>query len=346
MFTDTLHCRLARPSDAPLISAGIAACYGDSYVDPAFLQPSWVAGALARGHLHYALAFEGQRLVGQIAVEDQSPADLAPGVERLGEHCRAVVQPSHRRRRLMERLSRKLFASPAVRERYSLLSGRSLTNHLFTQRYNRSAGFSPLGLLLGLWPASMRQAGIPAPGQAVSCLLVGLPLGRLQPRELTLRGADFEFARHVLESLGVPAERSSRREALSAGFGGGWRLCQTRHPLTGLEHWRFAEGGAEALPEAGAVELARSEGQRLIWADVPSEAPGAPALAAHLRALGFRQGGYLPLGGLAGKDVLRLQLRLERAPFDPQVPQLLPNARWIADAVLAEQGTEAELVPC
>lgn len=322
-----LHSRLATSADAPAMQELVRACYGATY--PELRDGAQgLAGRLAGGTAGYAIATDlAGGIVGQVALERRGPG--------LWEHGRAVVAPAHRSRGLLATLSRHLFEDFAPRHGVRFVFGRSVTNHLRTQRYNLAAGFSPLGLLLGVWEPALRVAGVPAATQPISALLVGLWLDPIRrPRRLALRGGDLERAEAVLGSFGVESERVAprrRRGPLRARRedGQGGRLV----------HLRLTDD--PAAPTLDDRDLLERPG--VSWADVPAEARDAAARLEALRAHGFTWGAYLPHGGALGEDVVRLQRYDDPRPLLLEEIQVVEPARALRDAVHAE-ALEAALV--
>ncbi|MGE0709802.1 MAG: GNAT family N-acetyltransferase [Planctomycetota bacterium] len=315
--------RLAGPSDAGRIVETILRCYGETYVEFEALDVPRLRHRLLRRETTYALAEEGGRIVGQVALERLNPGLFA--------HCRAVVDLEHRGRGLMSAMSAPLLDGVARELDAKLILGSSVTHHVLTQRYNLGAGFQPLGLLLGIYPG-IRALGVPAAEQAVSGVQMGLRrCFRWSTREVALPRHHAARASKVLAALGIPCRRPRRRARVTAPLG----LEVERHLPSGRAQLRFSAAGRERTAPARALEQELARGAQVLWADVPLAHPNAPALVLELEGLGLGYGAVVPLAGLAGEDVLRLQ-RCER-PVSRDSIQVLPELEGLRDDVLAER---------
>jgi hypothetical protein len=315
--------RLATPQDAPRISDLVRRCYGETYPDPWVLDPAQVGRRLEARQIVYALAEEGGRHVAQCALWPH-----APGLHECGK---AVVDLEQRGRGLVAGLSSRLVDGWAPAHGVKVVIGRAVTNHLRMQDYSLGAGYTPLGLLLGLLPNTFAVAGVAPSSHPVSILLVGR---RIDPaprrRRLTLLGPDLALALRALSDLGIGAgraRRSRRRPALGL-------TLERAEPVHQL-HLRFGAGQPWQTLAHDLVEQEAALGTRLIWADVPAEHPQAPWLVDHLRRLGFGLGAYVPHGGRRGEDVTRLQCYLD-TPIPADGMLLRSEAHGLRDEVLAD----------
>lgn len=309
-----LELRLASPNDAEAIIAAVRNCYGSSYLQPAALSAPRLAGDLASGELVYALATIGDQVVGQVALERVH-------AQGLYHHCRAVVAPEWRGRDLLRSLSALLLGEDSLPKDACLVLGTSVTSHFYTQRYNLRAGFSPLGLLLGLHP-NQTLAGLPATKQAGSAVLMALPtVSDWRPRALALEGPAQVLATQVCRRLGIPlvpqdavSEPSLPSGALWAhwreGPGGLWHLSYCHEPKT------FGGPPAEAPLE---------------WVDVPAEHASSQALLERWEGAGLSVAAYVPLGGAEGEDVVRLQRC--RRPLSLEAIEVMEELRPLRDWV-------------
>lgn len=302
-----------------MIISLIKSCFGSSYTLTAVLDEALMRRELADGTLTYALAearVDGEWTnVGQVALLREAAG--------LYEHCRAVVDVRFRGLGLMERMSRLLLNAGACPRDGQLALGFSVTNHLHTQRYNESAGFFPLGVLLGRFPNLTVRGVEDFKPQNVSAVLTGLPLTqRSRRRCLQIRGRDQRRAERILDSLGIPIGAAPRRRSNRLGW------VQGRED-GGLRHYTFgAHGSTRNIPDP-------PESDRIQWADVPVEHPEAPRVVDRLRDAGFGFGAYVPLAGQHGADVMRLQ-----RCFDTNLAELqvIPSNAWMLEDVLEDCG--------
>lgn len=318
-----LALRLAEPRDAARIVALIRECYAGTYADPSGLDVAELSRRLTRRETIYSLAEAGGRLVGQVALERRAPG--------LYMHCRAVVAEDWRGQRLLERLSVPLLGPVARELGAQLVLGQSITQHVFTQRYNLGAGFVPLGLLLGLYPGS-RPRGIDASEEAASVVLMGLPLAAAwEPRFPQLPAGELGAqARATYRALGITT--------LSARRGPAARLEVEVLRAGDHTHLRLVEGRRE-----GSLDLVERllEPAALAWIDVPLASGAAPAWLERLEGLGFVFGALVPLAGARGEDVLRMQRCLR--PVTREGVRVLDELRPLRDRTLSAAREAARL---
>jgi hypothetical protein len=182
---------------------------------------------------------------------------------------------------------------------------------------------TPLGLALGIYPASVRARGVPAQRQDISTVLFGLRVGTApRRRRVALSGADAAHAGAVLTGLGIPHGGAARPAPAPA-----WTLDEV--PAIGLCHLRLTERG-EDLDDL----LPRCAEARVLWADVPAEHPQADELAASLRERGLGLAAYVPLAAPRGRDALRLQRWQGEGALDPSEVQVLPELAALRDEVV------------
>ncbi|MCO5167774.1 MAG: hypothetical protein M9894_15610 [Planctomycetes bacterium] len=322
--------RLAGPDDAPALLDLVRRAYVGSYPELRGGEAA-LADAIERREAAYALALDpsGEH-AGQVALERRGVA--------LWEHGRAVVHPRWRGLGLLARMSQVLFEAWAPARGVDFVVGRSVTNHVRTQRYNEAAGFVPLGLLLGVWAPTLRVLGLPQAVQPISALLVGKALGSsLSPRPLALEGADRERARAVLDALGAPTRRARprRRAALSAV-----RRVEQGGRLVHVQ--LAAAAGPTHTVDRDLLRREVDQGARVVWVDVPAAHARAAAALAGLRDQGLTWAAYLPNGGAAGEDVVRLQAYLD-TPLAASEVQVVERARPLRDLVLAEAARVMEV---
>lgn len=322
--TGALTTRLANDADAPAIVRLILENYGRSYADPDFVDPARLGRRIAAKEVIFAIATDEQaEVIAQMAVERRPRG--------LYEFGRALVSAEHRQRRLLSELG-ELLVPHLVESGARFFSGRSVTHHLATQRYARSLGFQPLGLLLGVYPGETLPraplADVPPPSSA---LVSGRSTRTQRPRRLALRGDSLDLARELLPRAGLALEaRRSPLDGPALGVGVSVR------PQLGLTQLHVGPRQPGALQDLShAVLEAELGGSRLIWVDVPAEHSRAGDVVEQLEATGFCFGAYLPLGGAAGEDVVRLQ-RYLGPPIDGSTVLVVEEAKRLTQVILEQ----------
>jgi predicted N-acetyltransferase YhbS len=326
MYEKRTRIRAATAADIPSIRKLLLRSYGDTYPYPERLDAAAMRGELESGETTLAVATdEAGEVVGHAALEQRGRAGLF-------EYTRAIVSPEHRGSGLLGRIGDLVLGELAPLRGVRFVSGQVVTSHLFAQRFGKSAGFVTSGLLLGCVPQTMAVAGIERPPQPISELVMLLRVGGSEPpRRLAIRGRDHERAAAVLDALSVahgPALRRDTHLPLGAHF--------ERHRALGVVHLRFAAHAPPRRLQASFVMGLEAAGTRVLWADVPVEHPGAPAVLEQLRELGLGFAAYLPLGGPDGEDVLRYQRYLDPTPLRLSEIQVLDELRPLRDEIYAE----------
>lgn len=322
--------RLAKPEDAELIASMVARCYGTSYTTPEALDRDHLVREMASGQVVWALAFgrDGRHL-GQAALLRHTEAGL-------WECGRAIVEADQRGKGVCNALSDLLVHRVASEVGASFILGHLVTSHRFIQQYSQSRGFVPTGMLLGMAPASLCPRGIARPSQPVSIVIALLrcPV-EVRERELFLAEPELSRALDLLARLGVPARAAApARDPVLPG-------CVVQPlPSFGIARLRFGASSGERRELRELLADAQVCNPRVCWADVPVEHPGAAALIASLRREGFSWGAYIPLGGVDGEDVLRLQRLGPRMNLRADAIHVLDELKPLRDSVLSEVPAE------
>lgn len=297
--------RCFRPSDAPDVARAFYLTYGYDYDLPAVYVP-WrlielnesgryvsivaidAAGAVAG---HYALARDGD--------------------EPIADACGAVVLPAHRGRDLLNRL-RDFAEEEAVKLGLAAYYSEPVTDHPRTQHASESFGAKACGITLGVAPRSFiaRHMQLSTTSQRQSCMLyVKVLQARASrtiyppPRHRAMVEAIYDqLALRVTGGVDAPAaERGAFHTAITRADG-----------IATIDVATIGSQTAELIRQT--VEDVRATNRLgAIYASLPLEDPGAPALCEALESSGFFFSGVGPWM-LGGKDALRLQMPL--TPID------------------------------
>ena len=252
--------------------------------------------SLETGATVYALAEDRGAIVGQVALERINA--------QLWLHSRAVVSLAYRGQGLLRRMSEPLLGEVAASRGAQLVLGSSVTHHTHTQRFNLRAGFSPLGLLLGIYPGIQPAGPDPIP-DVVSGVLMGLPCNSSwETRSTRLPAPLADQVQRRLAALGIsciklPVAGTTQEAPLPA--------LVSRHGPSGRVHLQFCPQGDTDPLSSDWLQAERGGGGRVFWADVPLSLLASHATAQALLALGFTFGAAVPLAGVEGEDVVRLQ---------------------------------------
>ncbi len=299
--------RRFEPDDADGVARAFYLTYGYAYDMSDVYTPKRLVELNESGRYVSIVALtESGDVVGHCALArdngDAAIADLAG----------AVVLPAHRGRDLLNRLIHQAESEAAELDLAAYFS-EPVTDHPLTQRSSESFGMTACGVTLGEAPRRFlaRHMVLAATAQRQSCMLYVKPLRPREERTIYAPPHHRAIVAAIYERLN-----------LSVAFGEG-----VPPSGRGLFHTTMLRGDAIATIEIEAVgaetpQLVRQAAEDLcatrrlgaIYAELPLEDPGTPALCDALERHGFFFSGVGPLM-LNGKDALRLQMPL--TPIDP-----------------------------
>jgi N-acetylglutamate synthase-like GNAT family acetyltransferase len=295
--SDAIEVRAAKSQDAEAIAQLLYENYHLSYVHADFYRPRYLMAALASGELLSTIAVHDGRVIGHHALMP------LPGVSSA-ETGAAVVHSAYRGLGVFGRLA-EYTLDIAIERGLASVFGDAVTIHPFSQRAERSNGYSETALQLGMVPAqtTMRGLGGEAPGRRTATLRAYRPFDR-QPRQVALPAVNRELLESVYANVGLTIEARSQ----PAPFDGEALTVEIDEPRSlGFLRLRRSEGEAGSALK-GAVRHLLAQHVDVAYADVDLMAVGDVNQAtAELNELGFFASG-LVLHGLDGHDYLRLQL--------------------------------------
>jgi hypothetical protein len=276
-------------------------------------------------------------VVGHYALEVSGFGQFGVSTPAIGELGKAVVDPAHRGRGLMERMRRFTEDTAKARGMLALFSEPTMM-HPYSQKANESLGARACAVQLGFFRTEdnrMRAIRSDAQGQRGSLLMYYQPLQApalrrlvLPPRhramlERTYRGCEIPFE-IVPEAALAPVPQNTQLEVrFLAGFD------------MGQIHVRQVGEDAVAALRAARDELVRRAGSPVIFMQLRLDDPGIAAACEAAEHLGFFYSGMCPLHA-DGQDVLQLQY----VEVDMDVGKLAvagPFARELLDYVAAER---------
>lgn len=301
--------RRLTPADAAGVAACVRGVYGDSYIIHTELyHPEEIVALNQSGRLVSVVALDAAgRVVGHYALERPDPEG------RAAESGEAMVLPEHQHHHLLERMRVRL-EEEGQRLGLSGIFGRTVTNHVYSQKAVERFGERPCGVSLGRTPKSFRNMDVDLP-QRMSIIFYFKYLRR--PERLTLHVPDRHRAlcERVYAQLDVPVTFSEPEPLAGRG-----RLDAAYEATLGRASLRARRVGTDT---ADAVAKARAQaaraGAEVVFLDLPLSQPATPAACAAAEAEGFFFCGfgpeYLPEG-----DALRMQWL--GVPIDPSLLQI------------------------
>jgi hypothetical protein len=297
--------RRFQPRDAPGVARAFYLTYGYAYDLSAVYAPAQLIELNASGRYVSIVAVTSD---GDVAGHYALARD---GDEPVADACGAIVLPAHRGRDLLNRL-RDEAEREAIARGFVAYYSEPVTDHPRTQHASESFGAKACGITLGEAPRNFvaRHMELSTTTQRQSCMLYVKPL---QPRYLrTIYPPPHHRAivARVYEQLGLAVRMNDGappggRGAFHTGITRGDGIATIEVESIGME---TAELVRQAVDDVRATCRLGA-----IYASLPMEDPGTPALCDAMESYGFFFSGVGPWMG-HGKDTLRLQMPL--TPID------------------------------
>lgn len=318
------------------IAVAMYRTYGFSYPLDDFYLPDRIRELNRAGLVLSAVAVTaGGEVVGHYALDVQGFGQFGVQAPFTGELGKAVVDPAHRSRGLMERMRRFVEDEARARGMEAVFSEPTMA-HPFSQKANESLGSRPCGVLLGLVAShlmGLKAIDSPSAGQRTSVLYYHQPLGPQARRivhpppvhramlERTYAACDIE-----VDCVNGTIPQAAHTE------------CQAQYvPAIDIGVMAVREVGPDVAVRLreGLRQLVREAGARVIFLSLRLNDPGCPMACESAEQLGFHYAGLSPLFD-EGHDALRLQY--VDVPIDfGKLAVAGPFAREIVDYVQAQR---------
>lgn len=297
------------PEDWSKIARAMYRAYGFTYLADDFYMPSHIEAMNTSGRVVSIVAVaEDGEIVGHYALDHARfmSSDVSEG--QTAELGKAVVDPRHRGRGLMERMR----AMAEARAQSSGLAGvfsEPVTMHPFSQRANLKLGAVPTALNLGMISNALKLKAINANGTEgrQSTFIFFKLLTTPAPRKVfaptvhaDMLGATYEALQ--LDACFVTPDGLTPRPALTE-----LEVHYVAAVDIGVVSVHRIGEDCHGPLKVARDELVRRVGTRVIYLDIPLSDPGCPELVAAAESLGFFYGGLGPFFDAHG-DVLRMQL--------------------------------------
>jgi anti-sigma regulatory factor (Ser/Thr protein kinase) len=313
-------------NEAVQISQLMYRAYGNTYFNPDVYYPERIAAQNTSGALVSVVARDAAGdLAGHCALElNQAGA--------VGEIGRAVVDPTHRGRGLLDRMKDALVAE-GTRLELAGWFGDAVSVHTFTQKSDVKHGGHLACVDLGISPETEAFRGISAQQpQRVSCLLYFHWLREPAARTVFVPKRQQEIIAAIYENLQCPVEFG--RGADPQGHA---TLVVKFEPGAARGSVRVERVGADTVycVRQAKRQLIERSGARVVFVDLPLTDPGTPRVVEDLERLGFGIAGVGPHFAVDG-DLLRLVYVVAPLARDP-IKTFEPFADRLVNYVLAEQ---------
>ena len=289
----------------------IRRCYGESYTEPDFYNPSYLRAELQAHRLLSIGAVVDGRVVGHIGTR------LPVAGEPVADTIVGIVDPDHRGLGLTTRMGSRMVDSYPE---WGIVATRHLATgaHDRTQRLIVASGGVATGVLLGHVPAGTDYRGIDHGfGEArIGVVVYFQAYGRLGFGRLGLLDV-YLPERYVERVVGLYREVDLERRVTSSPYGESLAL--------------------------DATETAFPQHQAVTYADVPIADPRSPALIDGLERNGFCFGALLP--GTAASEVIRMQ-RVRGVSIAPDaIVTASPGGRALLDWIVQEHDRVSGAAP-
>ena len=310
---EAVEVRRLGEDDVPALIACIRRCYGESYPEPDFYEPSHVRSELRARRLLSAGALVDSRVVGHLGLRVPIAGDA------VAETIAGIVDPDYRGIGLMSRMGGQMVA--AYRQ-FGILATRHIATgaHDRTQRNIASSGGVATGVLLGHIPAGTDYRGIEHGfGDArIAAVVYFQAFGRLGALDVHLPAHCIELVADLYKQLELERRVVLRTDPSPAGADSStraWAGSVHHEPRRGISSLRFGSHAGDATrPAIEFVGEVLSQCQAVVYADVPIADRRAPPLLDRLHESGFCFGALLP--GTTASEAIRMQ-RLSGASIAP-----------------------------
>jgi hypothetical protein len=297
--------RRFQPVDAPGVARAFYLTYGYAYdLGAVYVPERLIELNESDRYVSIVAVAENGDVVGHYALSRE-------GEEPIADACGAVVVPAHRGRDLLNRL-RDRAEKEAIALGLAAYYSEPVTDHPRTQHASESFGAKASGITLGEAPRGFiaRHLELSTTTQRQSCMLYVKPLRAREVRTIYPPPHHRAIVAAIYEELGLPVVISDGARPIGRGR---FHEGITRSDAIGtIEIETVGEETPELVRQA-AEDLRATARLGALYASLPLEHPGTPALCEALEAYGFFFSGIGPWM-LGGKDALRLQMPL--TPID------------------------------
>jgi GNAT superfamily N-acetyltransferase len=301
----TYTVRRFQPQDAPGVARAFYQTWGYHYIFPAVYVPHRLTELNAsNAYISIVATAQDGEIVGHYAL---SPVPGAP----IADGCAAIVVPAHRGRGLLERMRAEMEAE-AARLGFAAYYTEPVTTHGRTQSESAKFGAQLCAIVLGGDPATFvpKAMSYTGAGQRQSYTVYFKPLRPREPRSVYSPAKHRDVVTKIYANLQLPVVM---REGIPANGEGNVRVEVVR--AEGFASIDVLAAGVSTLDRItqAVSDLRKLERIGAIYANLPLEDAGTPALCEGLELLGFFFSGVIPWA-MEGRDVLRMQLPL--TPID------------------------------
>jgi hypothetical protein len=289
--------RRLRACDAQGVADCVRRVYGDSYIIHTELyHPEEIVALNESGRLVSVVALtEANELVGHYALERPDPNS------RVVESGEAMVVREHQHHHLLEKMRTALEAEAA---RLGLVGifGRTVTNHLFSQKMVERFGERPCGVSLGRTPRCFRNMQ-EALAQRMSVVFYFKYLATVDAIRVHVPPQHHDICRQIYAQFGVRFETPDSPDIAHTG-----ELAVEQHAELQRAVIMVRRVGKDTIEKVRQShrDLCEARQAEVVYLELPLSQAGTPEVCRAAEADGFFFSGVAPLYFPEG-DVLRLQ---------------------------------------
>ncbi len=291
----------ARDKEFYQISKCIYKTYGYSYPNEDMYYPEKIKSLNEVGKLISVVATDEKgNVVGHYALERYDLGQIA-------ETGQAIVDPRHRKRRLMERMRNKL---EEIAKELGLkgIYSQPVTSHTASQKVNRKFGSKPFGISLAYAPKSLHFKKLINNKlfQRESCMYYFKPLVNLVPKKIYIWEKYIEIVKFIYKNAGFPEYiflkskgiPDKKRGSVETNYYPSWGF--------GVISVKNIAEDTLSLIKKGLFYLTMKGDAEIVYLMLPIEREGSDILMKKANELGFIFSGIAPFA-LDGEDALKMQ---------------------------------------
>ncbi len=311
--------RLLQPEDGIRVGQCIYRTYGNTYPNEDLYYPERIAQQNQSGELISAVALDEQNeIVGHYALE-------RPGKGNIAESGQAVVIPTHRGKKLMEKM-RRFLEVEGQNKGLSGIFGQPVCKHLYSQKVNDRFGSRPCGINLGLLPGSFnfKKFESHSKNKRGSCMLYWKHLAAPQNRVIFTPPRHQDIIEQIYNSLDIPVQFEKPKPMPEIG----------NLKITSIKSWGFGTIRIETSGKNTFYELRRAQHDlinmtesEVIFLEIPLSQPGVDEVCNAAENYGFFFCGLGPYF-YSDSDAIRMVYMKEQIDWD-QLQILSPFGQTI-----------------
>lgn len=312
--------RYLEPADASALVQCFRDCYGETYANRSFYDPSVVTRLIEDGTLKSVVAVENGKVLGHTGLTVKDPH------ARAAEAGNTVVTPSARGRGLLGKLGSAL-RDRSVKEGYVGYVHYPTTAHDIMQKSATSGTGRETGIMLCYIPDSTEYNNFNESHGRLAATIVYQPLADGPALSV------FVPDNHASLIVDLSNRLKLKRELIAdPGYTSDAATLDVTHTRSrGITHIRVIHNGADL---ASRIDDVMDDALPVIHVDLPMSEPGIGQAAKELGHGGFAYAGWLPYFGVS--DILRLQ-RIDHLTTSEQSPMLVTGeARALRDMIVDE----------